>query len=116
MKPVDVQLEQARADQEQSQSIDEAAPGHREGVALCLSGGGYRAALFHLGALQRLHETGWLALGSNWHYFDSTGAMVKNEWKQDGNLWFYLGEQGAMARNAWIDDQYYVGADGVWVQ
>ena len=60
--------------------------------------------------------TGWLSLGSNWHYFDSTGAMVKNEWKQDGNLWFYLGEQGAMARNAWIDDQYYVGADGVWVQ
>ncbi|MBQ5699428.1 MAG: hypothetical protein IIV75_07070, partial [Lachnospiraceae bacterium] len=60
--------------------------------------------------------TGWLSLGTNWHYFDSTGAMVKNEWKQDGNLWFYLGEQGAMARNAWIDDQYYVGADGVWVQ
>lgn len=60
MKPVDVQLEQVRAGKEQSQSLDEAAPGHREGVALCLSGGGYRAALFHLGALLRLHETGWL--------------------------------------------------------
>ena len=32
-----------------------------EGVALCLSGGGYRAMVFHLGALWRLHETGWLA-------------------------------------------------------
>lgn len=31
-----------------------------EGVALCLSGGGYRAMLFHTGALWRLHETGIL--------------------------------------------------------
>lgn len=41
-------------------------PRHREepppadGVALCLSGGGYRAMLFHLGALWRLNEAGWL--------------------------------------------------------
>ena len=28
----------------------------RRGVALCLSGGGFRAALFHLGALRRLNE------------------------------------------------------------
>ncbi len=28
----------------------------REGIGLCLSGGGYRATLFHLGALQRLNE------------------------------------------------------------
>ena len=32
----------------------------RTGRALCLSGGGYRAALFHLGALLRLHATGQL--------------------------------------------------------
>jgi NTE family protein len=32
----------------------------RHGVALCLSGGGYRAALFHLGALRRLDELGVL--------------------------------------------------------
>ncbi len=30
------------------------------GTALCLSGGGYRAMLFHLGALWRLHEAGRL--------------------------------------------------------
>lgn len=30
--------------------------GIRAGRALCLSGGGFRAAIFHLGALQRLHE------------------------------------------------------------
>lgn len=33
----------------------------REGIALCLSGGGYRAALFHLGALRRLNEVGVLS-------------------------------------------------------
>jgi NTE family protein len=33
----------------------------REGTALCMSGGGYRAALFHLGALRRLNELGVLS-------------------------------------------------------
>jgi hypothetical protein len=33
----------------------------RSGIGLCLSGGGFRAAFFHLGALRRLHELGLLA-------------------------------------------------------
>jgi hypothetical protein len=33
----------------------------RHGLGICLSGGGFRAALFHLGALRRLHELGILA-------------------------------------------------------
>ncbi len=33
----------------------------RRGIGLCLSGGGYRATLFHLGALCRLNELGVLA-------------------------------------------------------
>ena len=33
----------------------------RKGIALCLSGGGYRAALFHLGATRRLNELGVLS-------------------------------------------------------
>ena len=33
----------------------------RSGVGLCLSGGGYRAMVFHLGSLRRLNETGWLS-------------------------------------------------------
>jgi NTE family protein len=37
---------------------DEDAP--EPGIALCLSGGGYRAMLFHLGALWRLNELGYL--------------------------------------------------------
>lgn len=35
-------------------------PGRRGGTGLCLSGGGFRAALFHLGAAQRLEEFGLL--------------------------------------------------------
>ena len=34
--------------------------GPEEGWALCLSGGGYRAMLFHVGALWRLNEVGFL--------------------------------------------------------
>ena len=34
--------------------------GQRSGVALALSGGGYRAMLFHLGELRRLNEAGYL--------------------------------------------------------
>jgi NTE family protein len=34
---------------------------HRSGVALCLSGGGSRAALFHLGVVRRLNELGLLS-------------------------------------------------------
>lgn len=37
-----------------------AESGRETGIALCLSGGGFRAALFHLGALRRLHELGIL--------------------------------------------------------
>lgn len=35
-------------------------PEKRKGVALCFSGGGYRASLFHLGAARRLNELGAL--------------------------------------------------------
>jgi NTE family protein len=32
----------------------------KDGIALCLSGGGYRAMMFHLGSLWRLNELGYL--------------------------------------------------------
>ena len=65
----------------------------QEGIALCLSGGGYRAMLFHVGALVRLNELGYLrrldrvssvsggsitngVLGMNWSRltFDAAGV------------------------------------------
>jgi predicted acylesterase/phospholipase RssA len=33
----------------------------RKGIALCFSGGGFRASLFHLGSLRRLNEVGLLS-------------------------------------------------------
>ncbi|MFN2642446.1 MAG: patatin-like phospholipase family protein, partial [Actinomycetota bacterium] len=51
----------ARAPIHASESRFVPQPQHlREGVALCLSGGGKRAALFHLGGLRRLNELGIL--------------------------------------------------------
>ncbi len=35
-----------------------ASPSRPRGIGLCLSGGGFRATLFHLGAIQRLFELG----------------------------------------------------------
>src|SRR5437762_1133561 len=39
---------------------EEALDRPRDAVALCLSGGGYRAMLFHVGALWRLNELAYL--------------------------------------------------------
>ena len=40
--------------------VDEPNGKPEPGIGLCLSGGGYRAMLFHLGALWRLYEAGLL--------------------------------------------------------
>lgn len=69
------------------------------GIALCLSGGGYRAMLFHLGALWRLNELGFLskldrvssvsggsitagALAHGWSRLDFDGAGVARTFEQ----------------------------------
>ena len=72
--------------------------GPEEGIALCLSGGGYRAMLFHVGSIWRLNQAGLLpkldrvssvsggsitaaVLGMNWYNleFDSQGVGRKFE-------------------------------------
>jgi NTE family protein len=49
---------------ETTQPVSGAAPepagGPKPGIALCLSGGGYRAMIFHIGALVRLNQLGFL--------------------------------------------------------
>lgn len=54
--PQSAQMDAARATAHHGPS----AAGPRTGTALCLSGGGFRAALFHLGATRRLNELGIL--------------------------------------------------------
>jgi NTE family protein len=45
---------------EVTQGLDPGPDEPEEGIALCLSGGGYRAMLFHLGGIIRLNELGHL--------------------------------------------------------
>ncbi|MHB0971323.1 MAG: patatin-like phospholipase family protein [Thermoanaerobaculia bacterium] len=69
--------------------------GPEKGTALCLSGGGYRAMLFHLGTILYLNECGWLAkmdrissvsggsitaavLGMNWSQLKFTDGRASN--------------------------------------
>ncbi|MGZ8693035.1 MAG: patatin-like phospholipase family protein [Gaiellaceae bacterium] len=75
--------------------LNEDAERVEPGIALCLSGGGYRAMLFHVGALWRLNELSYLpkldrvssvsggsitagTLGMNWHNlaFDANGLAT----------------------------------------
>ena len=58
-------------------SVDPSPPlskAERNGVALCLSGGGLRAALFHLGALRRLDELE--ILGRLWTISSISGGTI----------------------------------------
>lgn len=69
------------------------------GVGLCLSGGGYRAMLFHLGTLWRLNDAGWLrrvdrissvsggsitagALGVAWNGLTFDGGGVATDFRE----------------------------------
>ena len=57
--------------------------GPEEGVALCLSGGGYRAMLFHTGVLWRLHQAGLLRTVKRVSSVSGgtiTAAVLANKW------------------------------------
>ncbi|MGH8082772.1 MAG: patatin-like phospholipase family protein [Lysobacter sp.] len=80
MKTTDIELERLRIAREARRAtLAAATPGNeREGRALCLSGGGYRAALFHLGGLLRLHETG--LLGGLGMLSSVSGGSIVSAW------------------------------------
>jgi NTE family protein len=56
LEPSAAPVQLAPVPDDEQQALDDPA----EGTGLCLSGGGYRAMLFHLGALWRLNELGRL--------------------------------------------------------
>jgi NTE family protein len=66
----------------------------REGIGLCLSGGGFRAALFHLGALRRLHELAilqrvkWISAVSGGSIIAAHLAQCQVRCGRDGKLDF----------------------------
>ena len=98
MEPFPAPKEEYAADQPVSRlSGDGATP--TTGMALCLSGGGYRAMLFHVGVMWRLNEAGMLptldrissvsggsitagVLALNWDNLDFDGAGVAQDFKK----------------------------------
>jgi NTE family protein len=78
---------------------DDPAPG----VALCLSGGGYRAMVFHVGSLWRLNELGWLPKldrVSSVSGGSITAGVLAHRWSQlafDGNGFAAQFEQAIVA-------------------
>jgi NTE family protein len=48
-----------------------------EGIGVCLSGGGYRAMLFHLGTLWRLAETGYLGTAQHQGRHGPLGTLTR---------------------------------------
>lgn len=84
----------------QSIDPDDARAGPAPGMALCLSGGGYRAMVFHVGVLWRLYEAGLLGglqrissvsggsitagvLALNWHKLSFQPAQVQNDFVRE---------------------------------
>ena len=58
-------------------------------------------------------KTGWIQSGSAWYYYNNQGQIERNAWVGD----YWVGADGRMATNSWVDNNnYYVGADGVWVR
>jgi NTE family protein len=49
----------------------------RKGIGLCLSGGGYRAMLFHLGVVWRLAELGYLGTEHRWGKHGELGSLQR---------------------------------------
>jgi NTE family protein len=72
----------------------------RTGIGLCLSGGGFRAALFHLGALRRLHELGILQR-VRWISAVSGGSIIAGHLAQ---CQVRHGRGGRLDFNSWQAD------------
>ncbi len=53
-------------------------------------------------------QTGWLALGKDYYFFDANGAMAKKTWINQ----YYFQANGKMAVSKWINKNTYVGTDG----
>ncbi len=57
----------------------------------------------------------WELIDGKWYLFNASGYMLTG-WQQLGGNWYYLGTDGAMRTSTMVDGQYYVNANGVWVQ
>ena len=59
------------------------------------------AALLAMGASMTSFAAGWEKDDEGiWHYYDSDGDMVEDDWAKDGSNWYYLDEDGNMLTDA----------------
>ena len=73
--------------EEENEDVDPLERNVKDGIALCLSGGGYRAMLFHVGVLWRLNEMGFLpkiARFSSVSGGSITAAVLGLKWRNLG--------------------------------
>ncbi len=75
-------------------AADQVPAKDKHGIGLCLSGGGYRATLFHLGAVRRLHELGILTRPDFRTISSVSGGSITNAhlavthpWPAPGGAW-----------------------------
>ena len=79
----------------------------------CLTAGA--AMALALGLQMVSYGAGWSLEGDEWHYYDSSGDLVTDQWKKSGNFYFYLDGDGNMAKSQLIEDDdnyYYVDSIG----
>ncbi len=58
----------------------------------------------------------WKKISNKWYYFNDRGYCVQNQWVLTNGLYYYCGPDGDMWVSRWTPDNYWVNADGVWVQ
>src|SRR5262249_61376464 len=75
-------------------------PDRRKKIALCLSGGGFRAALFHLGVLRRLNELDVLSRLSTITAVSGGGGAAAPPVAAAGVSWRGRAPAGALARGS----------------
>ena len=92
--------------------VSEAGEGKpEEGIALCLSGGGYRAMVFHLGVLWRLNELGYLSRLQRISSVSGgsiTAAMLGLKW---GRLAFSNGIAGRLVKQVVANEDLDLGVE-----
>lgn len=50
---------------------------------------------------------------SNMQYKFKDGHFAENEWVFHNNNYYYFSKSGIMQKNKWVDNDYYVGSDGI---
>ena len=76
------------------------------------------AAAMTMAFVMTASAAAWKQDAKGWWVENEDGSYLKNQWYQspESGLWYYMGKDGYMLTNTVTPDQYFVNADGVWVQ